>query len=97
MAAATCDNGTEHFPDSRVIIEEGVCKLADRSAIAGSIATGIRLIRTLVEKAEIPLHDAVRMASSIITRESGKCSVPLSQVAAAIASVIKEVRSTPLI
>ncbi len=37
MAAATCDNGTEHFPDSRVIIEEGVCKLADRSAIAGSI------------------------------------------------------------
>ena len=34
MAAAACDNGTEHFPDSRVIIEEGVCKLADRSAIA---------------------------------------------------------------
>ena len=71
MAAATCDNGTEHFPDSRVIIEEGVCKLADRSAIAGSIATGIRLIRTLVEKAEIPLHDAVRMASESPARLMG--------------------------
>lgn len=71
MAAAACDNGTEHFPDSRVIIEEGVCKLADRSAIAGSIATGIRLIRTLVEKAEIPLHDAVRMASESPARLMG--------------------------
>ena len=71
MAAAACDNGTEHFPDSRVIIEEGVCKLADRSAIAGSIATGISLIRTLVEKAEIPLHDAVRMASESPARLMG--------------------------
>ena len=71
MYAAACDNGTEHFPDSRVIIEEGVCKLADRSAIAGSIATGIRLIRTLVEKAEIPLHDAVRMASESPARLMG--------------------------
>jgi N-acetylglucosamine-6-phosphate deacetylase len=40
-----------------------VCKLADRSALAGSIATMDRLIRTLVHKAEIPLEDAIRMAS----------------------------------
>ena len=57
MAAATCDNGTEHFPDSRVIIEEGVCKLADRSAIAGSITTGIRLIRTWSKSGNSILHD----------------------------------------
>ena len=49
--------------DPRVIIEDGVCKLSDRSALAGSIATMDRLIRTLVQKAEIPLEDAVRMAS----------------------------------
>lgn len=49
--------------DPRVIIEDGVCKLADHSALAGSIATMDRLIRTMVQKAEIPLADAVRMAS----------------------------------
>ena len=40
-----------------------VCKLSDRSALAGSIATMDRLIQTLVQKADIPLEDAVRMAS----------------------------------
>ena len=49
--------------DPRVIIEDGVCKLSDRSALAGSIATMDRLIQTLVQKAEIPLEDAIRMAS----------------------------------
>lgn len=49
--------------DPRVIVEDGVCKLADRSAIAGSVATMDRLVRTLVQKAEIPLADAVRMIS----------------------------------
>ena len=52
--------------DPRVIIEDGVCKLADRSALAGSVATMDRLIRTLVQKAEIPLEDAVRMASKLL-------------------------------
>ena len=42
---------------------QGVCKLADRSALAGSIATMDRLIRTVVQKADIPLADAVRMVS----------------------------------
>ena len=46
-----------------MIIEDGVCKLADRTALAGSVATMDRLIRTLVQKAEIPLEDAVRMAT----------------------------------
>ena len=46
-----------------MIIEDGVCKLADRTALAGSVATMDRLIRTLVQKAEIPLDDAIRMAS----------------------------------
>ena len=49
--------------DPRVILEDGVCKLADRSALAGSIATMDRLIRTCVQQAGIPLEDACRMAS----------------------------------
>lgn len=40
--------------DPRIIIEDGVCKLADRSALAGSIATMDQLVRTMV-KADIPL------------------------------------------
>ena len=49
--------------DPRVIIEDGVCKLSDRSALAGSIATMDRLIRTCVQQAKIPMADACRMAS----------------------------------
>lgn len=61
LACAASDSSTAFDP--RVIIEDGVCKLADRSALAGSVATMDRLIRTLVQKADIPLEDAVRMAS----------------------------------
>lgn len=52
LACAASDS-QEAF-DPRVIIEDGVCKLADRSALAGSIATMDRLIRTMVQKADIP-------------------------------------------
>ncbi|HBK29404.1 MAG TPA: N-acetylglucosamine-6-phosphate deacetylase [Parabacteroides sp.] len=57
--------------DPRVIIEDGVCKLSDRSALAGSIATMDRLVRTMVQKADIPLADAVRMASETPARVMG--------------------------
>jgi N-acetylglucosamine-6-phosphate deacetylase len=46
-----------------VIIEDGVCKLADRSALAGSIATMDRLIQTMTFQAEVPLFDTIRMIS----------------------------------
>ena len=49
------DNGIE------VIIEDGVVKLADRSAFAGSICTTNRCVRTMTELAGVPLLDAVRM------------------------------------
>lgn len=71
MCAAACTKDTKCSLDPRVIIENGVCKLADRSALAGSIATGDRLIRTLVEQAEIPLYDAIRMASESPARLMG--------------------------
>jgi len=49
--------------DPRVVLEDGVCKLADRSALAGSIATMDRLVRTAVQQAGIPMADACRMVS----------------------------------
>ena len=61
LACAASDSQVAFDP--RVTIEDGVCKLSDRSALAGSVATMDRLIRTLVQKAEIPLEDAIRMAS----------------------------------
>ncbi|EJW97936.1 N-acetylglucosamine-6-phosphate deacetylase [gut metagenome] len=60
--ACAASESQEAF-DPRVIIEDGVCKLADRSALAGSVATMDRLIRTMIQKADIPLEDAIRMAS----------------------------------
>lgn len=57
--------------DPRVVLEDGVCKLADRSALAGSIATMDRLIRTCVQQAGIPLADACRMASETPARIMG--------------------------
>ena len=49
--------------EPRVIMEDGVCKLADRSALAGPIATMDTLIRTCIQKANIPMEDTFRMAS----------------------------------
>lgn len=54
---------TDESFDPRVMIENGVCKLKDGSAIAGSCSTMDKLIHTAVLKAEIPLEDAARMAS----------------------------------
>jgi N-acetylglucosamine-6-phosphate deacetylase len=52
----------------KVITEEGVAKLPDRSAFAGSIATTDRLVRTMIDLAEIPLFDAVKMMTSTPAR-----------------------------
>lgn len=47
--------------DSRVYVEDGVCKLTGSGALAGSCATSDRLIRTMVQQADVPLEDAVKM------------------------------------
>jgi N-acetylglucosamine-6-phosphate deacetylase len=52
----------------KVITEEGVAKLPDRSAFAGSIATTDRLVRTMIDLAEIPLHDAITMMTTTPAR-----------------------------
>ena len=45
----------------KVIVEDGVAKLPDRSSFAGSVATADRLVRTMVTMAGVPLLEAVRM------------------------------------
>ncbi|HWK07961.1 MAG TPA: N-acetylglucosamine-6-phosphate deacetylase [Puia sp.] len=48
----------------KVIVEDGVAKLPDRSAFAGSVATADRLVRTMVREAGISLREAVRMITA---------------------------------
>lgn len=50
-------------PENRVIIEDGVAKLPDRSFYAGSIATADRMLRWAVQEAGVSLQEAVRMLS----------------------------------
>lgn len=54
-----------------VVVEEGVAKLPDRTAFAGSVATADRLVRTMVETAGIPLTDAVKMMTATPARILG--------------------------
>lgn len=48
---------------TKCITEAGVCLLADRSALAGSASRMIDLVRTMVTKVGVPLHEAVGMAT----------------------------------
>jgi len=52
----------------KVIIEDGVAKLPDRSSFAGSVATADRLVRTMINVASVPLADAVTMMTSTPAR-----------------------------
>ena len=51
-----------------VLVEDGVAKLPDRTAFAGSVATADRLIRTMLEMAEVPLIECIRMISETPAR-----------------------------
>ena len=55
----------------KVIVEDGVAKLPDRSSFAGSIATANWLIRSMVEMADVPLPDAVKMITGTPARILG--------------------------
>lgn len=59
------ENGT------KVIIEDGVAKLPDRTSFAGSVATTDRLVRTMVKIADVPVAEAVKMMTSTPARIIG--------------------------
>jgi N-acetylglucosamine-6-phosphate deacetylase len=45
------------------VVEGGVCLLADRSALAGSASLMVDLVRRMVGEVNVPLHEAVAMAT----------------------------------
>src|SRR5262249_547077 len=51
--------------------EDGVCLLADRSALGGSGSGMIDLVRNMVMKVNVPLHEAVIMATENPARAIG--------------------------
>jgi N-acetylglucosamine-6-phosphate deacetylase len=53
------------------VVEDGVCLLADHSALAGSASRMIDLVRTMVMKVNVPLHEAVMMATENPARAVG--------------------------
>lgn len=55
----------------KVIVEDGVAKLPDRSSFAGSVATADRLVRNMITMAGVPLTDAVRMMTATPARIMG--------------------------
>ena len=71
LALAGTEQTHGFMQDTEFIIEDGVCKLMDRSAFAGSIATADRLVRVAVKEAGISLSDAVRMITLTPARIMG--------------------------
>jgi N-acetylglucosamine-6-phosphate deacetylase len=53
------------------IVENGVCLLADHSALAGSAARMIDLVRSMVREVKVPLNEAIAMATENPARAIG--------------------------
>ena len=53
------------------VIEDGVAKLPDRTAFAGSVATFDRLVRNMLRMARVPMHEVITMASATPARIMG--------------------------
>ena len=64
LSLAGTDSTHGFMEQTEYIIEDGVCKLMDRSAFAGSIATADRLIRVCVLEAGIDICEAVKMMTA---------------------------------
>jgi N-acetylglucosamine-6-phosphate deacetylase len=63
-AGAGLPNGSRFSLFGRdCLVEDGVCLLADRSALAGSASRMIDLVHTMVGKVNIPLPETVMMAT----------------------------------
>ena len=72
----------------KVIVEDGVAKLPDRSSFAGSVATCDRLVRTMINMADVPLLEAVKMASQTPANILGICSSKRSLITGKDADIV---------
>ena len=76
MRAAGQAGVTESFlgelcPENRVIIEDGVAKLPDRSCFAGSVAVGDTMVQALCGNYGLPITAVSRMMSAVPARLLG--------------------------
>ncbi|GAB4114692.1 MAG: hypothetical protein Kow00103_08790 [Candidatus Caldatribacteriota bacterium] len=55
----------------KIVIEDEVAKLPDRSAFAGSVATTDRLVRNMQKLADVPIYQAVKMMSATPAKNIG--------------------------
>jgi N-acetylglucosamine-6-phosphate deacetylase len=53
------------------VVHDGVCLLANHSTLAGSAARMIDLVRTMVRKVDVPLNEAIEMATGNPARALG--------------------------
>jgi len=69
----------------KVIVEDGVAKLPDRTSFAGSVATTNRLVRTMIRMAEVSIIEAVKMMTltpaRIMNIDKHKGSIAVGKVA----------------
>ena len=73
MRAAGCEGLTESYlgiikPENKVLIEDGVAKLPDRSSFAGSIGVGDTMVRALCGRYGIPIETVSHMMSAVPAR-----------------------------
>ena len=75
MRAAGMPEGEYHLGSKedgqKVIVEDGVAKLPDRSAFAGSVATMNLLVKNAMQLGEVPLTEAIKMATTTPARIIG--------------------------
>ncbi len=71
VCAGLPDGAEKMFEHPNFIIEDGVAKLPDRTAFAGSVCTTNRLVRNMRDLAGVPLTDAVRMVTANPARVAG--------------------------
>jgi N-acetylglucosamine-6-phosphate deacetylase len=55
----------------KVIVEDGVAKLPDRTSFAGSVATADRLVHNMIRMAGVPLLEAIQMITTTPARIMG--------------------------
>src|SRR5438477_747215 len=69
--AGLAEETTFQLAGKKCIVKNGACFLADNGTLAGSASRLIDLVRAMIRNAEVPLPDAIAMASRNPARETG--------------------------
>ena len=69
--AGLAEDTTFQLAGKKCVVKNGACFLADNGTLAGSASRLIDLVRAMIRNAEVPLPDAIAMASRNPARETG--------------------------